>query len=208
MAPEASNKFNLKSHWLVTGDWWQVISDVWLQVTGDLWKNFWGAIRTLPTMLVPGKDSNQITWTKKPCRRRNVKDRCDKLAASQSQLIFKPQASLRQLSNITTCNFIVNMSWTITPNLYSSGNNGVTIVSPACSSKSASCSPNTPAPHATRIRSAKEASGLQGVILKQHWNNPTTHYPEILQWKTETYVNVNVIYIYMYIYIYIHVYIF
>ena len=65
----AFNKFKLKPHWLVTGDWWQV--------TSALWQIFWGESRAVPTMLVPGKDSNQITWQKAgwSCPRRNVKDR-------------------------------------------------------------------------------------------------------------------------------------
>lgn len=97
------------------------------------------------------------------------------------------------------------MSWTITPNLNSSGNKGVTMFSP-------SSSKNIPVPHANRIRSAKAASGLKGVILK-HWNNPNTH-PPILLGKTGTKVHVYIYsyvyvyrYIYTYVYICIHVYI-
>ena len=61
-----------------------------------------------------------------------------------------------QLSNITTCNFIVWLSFMITPNLNSSGNNGVMI-----------WSSKAPVPNANRILSAKAASELSGVILKQ-----------------------------------------
>ena len=53
-------------------------SDRWL-MTGDRWlaKDNWGTGRALPTMLVPGKDSNQITSQKAgwPCPRKNVKGR-------------------------------------------------------------------------------------------------------------------------------------
>ena len=73
-----------------------------------------------------------------------------------------PRKCKCQLSNITTCNFIVWLSLVITPNLNSSGNNGVITVSLpwAWSSK-------TPVPNANRIRSAKAASELSSVILKQ-----------------------------------------
>ena len=70
-----------------------------------------------------------------------------------------PRKCKCQLSNIITCNFIVRLSLMITPNLNVSGNNGVMIVSPPWSSK-------TPVPNANRIRSAKAASELNGVILK------------------------------------------
>ena len=116
-------------------------------------------------MLVPGKKSIQI-W--KILHLSMISWLCPTTGQSfesqdLAQTCFQsPRKCKCQLSNITTCNFIVWLSLVITPNLNSSGNNGVITVSLpwAWSSK-------TPVPNANRIRSAKAASELSGVILKQ-----------------------------------------
>ena len=76
--------------------------------------------------------------------------------------LASPNANVScQLSNITTCSWSVQLSIIINPNLNSSGNKRVMIVSSVGSPK-ASPSSITPKANADRIRSANAASGLCG----------------------------------------------